>query len=74
MENNKNVIYSGLVSSKEKEIEELKAKITEVLAVCPPTSFPTSPPGLDASTPIQYTSKLLPPVSLFISLVTRMCL
>lgn len=49
----------GLVSSKDKEIEELKAKITEVLAVCPPTSFHNA--TLD-STPIHYTSKLLPQV------------
>ncbi|XP_037801983.1 macoilin-2-like [Penaeus monodon] len=32
-------ISQSLVSTKDKEIEELKAKITEVLAVCPPTSF-----------------------------------
>ncbi|KAG7167941.1 Macoilin-like [Homarus americanus] len=53
-------ISQGLVSSKDKEIEELKAKITEVLAVCPPTSFHNS--SLD-STPIHYTSKLLPQVT-----------
>ena len=50
---------AGMVSSKDKEIEELKAKITEVLAVCPPTSFTNT--TLD-TTPIHYTSKLLPQV------------
>lgn len=55
------LFYTGLVTSKDKEIEELKAKITEVLAVCPPTSFTNTP--LD-TTPIHYTSKLLPQVRL----------
>ncbi|CAL4065981.1 unnamed protein product [Meganyctiphanes norvegica] len=50
-------ISQALVIGKDKEIEELKAKITEVLAVCPPTSFTST--SLDHSN-IHYTSKLLP--------------
>lgn len=53
-------IAQGLVSTKDKEIEDLKGKIAEVLAVCPPTSFPNT--SLD-TTPVHYTSKLLPQVT-----------
>ncbi|RXG53240.1 hypothetical protein Avbf_05303 [Armadillidium vulgare] len=52
-------ISQNQITTKDKEIEELKTKITEVLALCPPTA--TFPPGNAIDVSRYYSSKILPP-------------